>query len=258
MDLRLSNKTAVIAGGSRGIGKYIAVALAKEGVKLLLLARGQEGLDDTVAELSKSGADVAGLAVDLTDKSAGDRVAEAARSRFGHVDIYVGNAGGNRRKSFVDTTEEDWNDIVQSNFLGHVRVSRALIPLMEGRDESAIVFIASIFGREAGGVGLSIYNATKSAIISTAKIMAMELAPQGIRVNSVAPGSIRFPGGSWDKRCINDPEAMAAFVEQNIPLGRFGRADEVADLVTYLVSSRASLITGACINIDGGQSRSLI
>ncbi len=121
-----------------------------------------------------------------------------------------------------------------------------------------ILFVASIFGREAGGAGLAIYNTTKSALISLAKIMALELAGDGIRVLSVAPGSIRFPGGSWDKRCIADPEGMEAFVAQNLPIGRFGTAEEVADLVAFLVSDRASLVTGACINADGGQSRSLI
>jgi 3-oxoacyl-[acyl-carrier protein] reductase len=122
----------------------------------------------------------------------------------------------------------------------------------------AIVFISSIFGREAGGPGLSIYNATKSALISVAKIMATELAGEGIRVNSVAPGSIRFPGGSWDRRVREDPEAMQEFIEANLPLGRFGTVDEIADVVTFLSSERASLLTGACINVDGGQSHSLI
>ncbi|NNE45345.1 MAG: SDR family oxidoreductase, partial [Rhodothermales bacterium] len=122
----------------------------------------------------------------------------------------------------------------------------------------AILFISSIFGREGGGKGLSIYNTTKSALISAAKIMAMELAADYIRVNTVAPGSIRFPGGSWDRRVLDQPEAMKEFVNQNIPLGRFGTAEEVADVVAFLVSDRASLITGACVNVDGGQSKSLI
>ena len=129
---------------------------------------------------------------------------------------------------------------------------------MREQQEGVILFMSSIFGREAGGKGLAIYNTTKSALISLAKIMALELAGEGIRVNSIAPGSIRFPGGSWDKRCIEDPEGMAEFISQNIPLGRFGSAEELADVVTFLASPRASLVTGACINVDGGQSHSLI
>lgn len=225
---------------------------------MALLARGADLLSDTVEELRSEGMDVKGLPIDLIRPDSGDTVSAFVRKEFGHADIYVGNAGGNRRKPFAETTDEDWNEIIQTNFLGHVRMSRSLLPLMSGRNGSSIIFIASIFGREAGGPGLSIYNATKSAIISTAKIMAIELAAEGIRVNSVAPGSVRFPGGSWDKRCVSDPEAMAEFVKSNIPLGRFGRADEVADVVTFLASDRASLITGACINVDGGQSHSLI
>ncbi|MFW5955416.1 MAG: SDR family NAD(P)-dependent oxidoreductase, partial [Rhodothermales bacterium] len=170
----------------------------------------------------------------------------------------VNNAGGNRRKPFVETTDEDWDAVTELNVSGHLRASRTAIPYMKQAGGGAIIFVSSIFGREAGGPGLSIYNTTKSAVISAAKIMAVELARDGIRVNSVAPGSIRFPGGSWDRRVKEDPEGMAEFVATNIPLGRFGRSDEVADLVVYLASERASLITGACINIDGGQSRSLI
>jgi len=147
---------------------------------------------------------------------------------------------------------------VEMNLLTHTRVSRAVVPQMKERGSGVILFIASVFGREAGGVGLSIYNATKSAVISLAKIMALELGPHGIRVNSIAPGSIRYPGGSWDRRCIEDPEGMAAFVEQTFPIGRFGTAEEVGDVVAFLASARASLITGTCVSVDGGQSRSLI
>ena len=183
---------------------------------------------------------------------------EAADKRFGGIDILVGNAGGNRRKSLVDTTDADWADIIELNLMGHVRSARAVVPAMKRQGSGSIVFVSSIFGREAGGPGLSIYNTTKSALISMAKILALEVAGEGIRVNTVAPGSIRFPGGSWDKRCIDDPEGMKVFIEQNLPLGRFGTAEEVADVVTFLSSDRAGLITGACITVDGSQSKSLI
>jgi len=129
---------------------------------------------------------------------------------------------------------------------------------MKKQGSGSIIFISSIFGREAGGVGLSIYNSTKSAMISMAKIMALELAKDKVRVNCVAPGSIRFPGGSWDKRCIDDPQGMEEFVKNNMPIGRFGKVEEVADVVSFLASDRASFVTGTCVNVDGGQSRSLI
>lgn len=256
MDLGLKDKVAIVAGGSRGIGKAIATSLAEEGCRLVLCARGEEALKQVASELEAAGAGVKPVALDITQPDAGDLLVKAAMDTFGQVDLLIGNAGGNRRKQLVDTTDEDWNDILQLNLMSHIRCSRAAVPVME--EGGALVFISSIFGREAGGAGLSIYNTTKSALISMAKIMAIELAPKGIRVNTVAPGSIRFPGGSWDRRCNEDPEGMAEFIKQNLPLGRFGKADEVADVVTFLASKRASLITGACITVDGSQSHSLI
>ena len=122
----------------------------------------------------------------------------------------------------------------------------------------SIVFVSSVFGREKGGPGLSIYNTTKSALISAAGIMALELAKDGIRVNCVAPGSIQFPGGSWDKRVKADPDGMRTFVRENLPLGRFGKGEEVGDVVAFLSSERAGLITGACVAVDGAQGRSLV
>ncbi|MFK7844412.1 MAG: SDR family NAD(P)-dependent oxidoreductase [Rhodothermales bacterium] len=258
MDLGLTEKVAVIVGGSRGIGKAIAHSFAAEGAHLLLCARGAEQLTATAEELRAGGATVHTLVLDITDESAGEQMKDAALKAYGQIDILVGNAGGNRRKPLEDTTETDWQDILNLNLLGHIRCSRAVIPVMKKAGSGAIVFISSIFGREAGGAGLSIYNTTKSALISMAKILALEVAPEGVRVNTVAPGSIRFPGGSWDRRCIDDPEGMAAFIKQNLPLGRFGKAEEVGDTVAFLCSDRASLITGACITVDGSQSKSLI
>ncbi len=258
MDLNLKGKTAIMTGGSRGIGSYIARALAAEGCRLALCARGEEQLAVTAAALEVEGAEVLALPLDVTEPGSAQRMVAATVERFGGVDILVNNVGGNKRGAFADLSDDDWESVLDLNFKSHQRFSREVIPAMRAAGGGVILFVASIFGREAGGAGLAIYNTTKSALISMAKIMAIELAGEGIRVVSIAPGSIRFPGGSWDKRCIEDPEGMARFTEQNLPIGRFGTAEEVANVAAFLASDRASLITGACINVDGGQSRSLI
>jgi 3-oxoacyl-[acyl-carrier protein] reductase len=258
MNLELTGKVAVVAGASRGIGLYIARSLAAEGCRLFICARNEESIQAAAQSLREDGAEVAAMALDITESGAGDKLADAAFSAFGQIDIYVGNAGGNRRMNFSDTTEADWHEMMSLNFHSHANCSRAMIPHLRTAGSGAITFISSIFGREAGGAGLSIYNTTKTALISLAKIMAIELGEDGIRVNTVAPGSIRWPGGSWDKRCISDPDGMATFIDTNLPMGRFGSAEEVADVVCFLSSARASWISGACLNVDGVQSKSLI
>lgn len=257
MDLGLTKKVAVVTGSSRGIGSYIAERLVEEGCRVVICARGADALRRTEERLSEKG-EVFAVETDLTKEGEPRRLIESAVEQYGRMDVLVNNVGGNRRKAFEETTDEDWEAVLDLNFNSHVRCSRAAIPHLRSAGGGAILFISSIFGREAGGPGLSIYNTTKSALISVAKIMALELAEDGIRVNSLAPGSIRFPGGSWDRRVKEQPEKMKKFVEANLPIGRFGTAEEVADVAAFLVSERASLITGACLNADGGQSRSLI
>ncbi len=258
MDLQLKGRVAIVTGASRGIGRAIAESLANEGCHLVLCARGKVGLDETCKALASRGTSVTSIVMDITEPDAGARLAEIALQEFGTIDIFVGSAGGNKRGNFADTTDADWQEIIDLNLKAHLNTSRAVLPAMKEQKRGSILFITSIFGREAGGKGLSIYNTTKSALISAAKIMAIELAEDGIRVNTVAPGSIRFPGGSWDTRCNSDPEGMKLFVAANIPLGRFGKAEEVADVVTFLSSDRASWISGSCIPVDGVQSKSLI
>ncbi len=260
MDLGLKNKVALISGGSRGIGKGIASALLQEGCRVVICARNNEQLQNAVKELKQTTAAEGILPVqaDITRSGDVEKIVKTVIAGFGRIDILINNAGGNRRKPFEQTTDSDWQEMLDLNLNAHIQLSRSVIPFMKEQMQGAIVFISSIFGRESGGTTLSIYNTTKSALISLAKIMAVELAPFGIRVNSVAPGSIRFAGGSWDERAKKDPQGIAEFIKREMPLGRFGTVEEVANVVTFLVSEKAGLVTGACINIDGGQSRSLI
>lgn len=258
MDLALKGKVVLITGASRGIGAGIAQAFAAEGSKLAICARTEEPLLQAKKQLEESGAEVLAIPADISKPEHASLLVDQTVSHFGRLDVLVNNAGGNRRGNFEETSDDDWEEILNLNLKAHIRVSRAAIPEIKKQNAGAIIFISSIFGREAGGKGLSIYNTTKAGMNSLSKIMAMELAADKIRVNAVAPGSIRFPGGSWDRRCIADPEGMAEFIKREMPLGRFGTVEEVANVVTFLASERASLVTGTCINVDGCQSRSLI
>jgi 3-oxoacyl-[acyl-carrier protein] reductase len=250
VDLSLTDKAAIVTGGSRGIGRAIALALSSEGCRVAVCARGEEALQAAEAELRERGVDAIAVVADVTKAEDIERLVAQTVERFGRLDILVNNAGARSREE----TDEAWNEIYFSNVLAAVRATRAAVPhLREAR--GCVVNIASIFGRESGGVPA--YNAMKAAMISHAKAMALELAPD-VRVNSVAPGSIAFPGGSWGRRLEEDPEGMRTFVEQNIPMGRFGTPEEVANVVVFLCSERASWVTGACLNVDGGQSRSNI
>lgn len=258
MDLGLAGKVAAVTGASRGLGFAIARSLAAEGAKVAICARNGGALEAAAEKLRAAGAEVLSVAADVAEEDGARTFVEAATRRYGSLDVLVNNVGGNRRGTFAESTDQDWLDVIQLNVLSAFRASRCAIPWMRKQGRGSIVFVSSVFGREKGGPGLSIYNTTKSALISAAGIMALELAGDGIRVNCVAPGSIRFEGGSWDKRVKADPEGMRKFVDANLPLGRFGRAEEVGDVVAFLASERASLITGACIAVDGAQGRSLV
>jgi 3-oxoacyl-[acyl-carrier protein] reductase len=249
----LKDKVAIVTGGSRGIGRAIALALAAEGCNVAICARGEDALRKTEAELRERGVGAYAEAFDLNDADAIDGFIERVAAGLGGVVVLVNNAGGTARG---ESDRQVWQGTFDLNVMAAVRASGAVLPHLRARGGGSIVHITSIYGREAGGNPA--YNAMKSAMNSHAKSLALQLAPEGIRVNAVAPGSVRHPGGSWDRRVQEDPEGMKRFVEQNIPGGRFGTAEEIADVVVFLASKRSSWVTGACINVDGGQSRSNI
>ncbi len=259
MDLGLAGKVAVVTGSSRGLGLASAKALVSEGARVCVSARGRARLGEAVAELrAVAGADdsVVGVEADLSTADGVASVIDRTVDAFGGLDVLVNNVGKAGGTDIVDTADAEWQAALEQTLYPAIRASRLAVPLLRRRGGGVIIMIASIWGRESGG--RMAYNAVKAAEISLAKALAGQLAGDNIRVNSVAPGSISFPGGSWATRQAEDPDGMAAFIARELPFGRFGRAEEVGDLVAFLASSRASWVSGACITVDGCQSKSLI
>jgi 3-oxoacyl-[acyl-carrier protein] reductase len=247
MNLQLVGKVALVTGSSRGIGLACAKRLADEGCLVGLSGR-------TESTLAAAGSAIANAHThlgDLLSEGEVERFVEGTAARFGRLDIVVCNAGGTSGGNFAEATADDWRRTYEMNTVLAVRTIRAALPHFERAGGGSAVLIASISGHRPGP--RSQYGAAKAAQVLLAQSLARELALLKIRVNTVSPGSIRFPGGSWDKRFTQHPEKLAAFVEREFPHGRMGTLDEVADVVTFVASPRASWVTGADLVVDGAQ-----
>jgi 3-oxoacyl-[acyl-carrier protein] reductase len=264
MDLGLTDKIALVTGSSRGLGLASAAALVQEGCRVAICARGTERLAEAAAELRRlagtgkrdHGDAVLPITADLATAAGVESVVERTVAAFGGLDILVNNVGLARGATITDTSDEEWAEAIDQTLFPAIRASRLAVPHMRRRGGGAIIMIASIYGRESGG--RMTYNAVKAAEISLAKSLSQQLAKDNIRVNSVAPGSILFPGGSWARRQQDDPAGIAEFVRRELPFGRFGRPEEVGAVVAFLASPRASWISGSSVPVDGCQSRSQI
>ncbi len=250
MDLGLTGKVCLVSGASRGIGRAIAVALAREGGHVAAVARGAEDLEAFGREL---GAPHTTIVADVSTADGAQAAVDACVQQHGGIDLVIANVGKSFARDAHEMTDDDLAKSLDANLWTAARIAQRAAPHLVARGGGSITMISSIWGREAGGAPG--YNVAKAAVIALAKALAHDYAKDGIRVNTVAPGSVLVPGGGWDRRQKADPAAIADFVKRELPFGRFGTPEEIADAVAFIASPRASWITGATISVDGGQSR---
>lgn len=251
MDLQLQGARVVVSGASRGLGLAIADTLAAEGAHVGLLARGEQGLREAAVQVGRHGTRVVTRAVDVTDFAALGVAVEEVAGALGGLDRVVANAGGTVGGNLLTAEAADFVDTFALNAGHAAALVKAAHPHLVAAGGGAVVFIASITGSRPAP--RTSYAAAKAAEIHLARTLAQELAPDRIRVNSVSPGSILFPGGSWERFRDAEPDRYAAWLAAEFPWGRLGRAEEVADVVTFLLSDRASWVTGTDVVVDGGQ-----
>lgn len=250
MDLQLQGKNVLITGGSKGIGKAIAKAFVLEGANVTITARGREALEKAKTEL---GGNISIFQADITAAEEREKLIQSFVEQNGTIDVLINNAGGSNGGKAAETEMELFYQAMELNYFSAVHLSKLVVEQMKKQAAGSIVNITSVYGRESGGKVT--YNNAKSALISFTKSLADEVISEGIRVNSIAPGSILHETGNWLKRLEADPEGIKKFVEEDIPAGRFGTPEEIANVATFLASEKASWIVGTSINVDGGQSK---
>ncbi len=244
--IELNSKTALITGSTRGIGKAIAQYLAKAGARVIITGRDQGRAEDVAKEIAQTyGVETLGVAMDMSEKDSITSAYERIESLFGGVDILVNNAGITKDKLFLRMSLEDWEEVLRVNLTGTFLITSLAIKGMLKKRWGRIVNISSVVGF-TGNIGQVNYSSTKSALIGFTKSLAKELASRNITVNAVAPGFIET-----DMTSVLSDELKQAYLK-NIPLGRFGKPEDVAGVVVFLCSDYASYITGEVLHVNGG------
>lgn len=248
MQIQMAGKRVVVAGGSKGIGRSIALAFAAAGASVSICARGQAALAAAGGDIAAHGVTAHVAVCDLADARAITGYVEEAAKALGGIDVLVNNASG----FGVTDDEAGWAAGINVDLLATVRASHAAIPHIEKAGGGAILNISSISGHGASARSAP-YAAVKAAVINYTMSQALMLAPRRIRVNAIAPGSIEFPGGLWEQRKSSHPQLYGSILK-SIPFGRLGDPQEIANVALFLCSGAASWITGQTVTVDGGQS----
>ncbi|HTB80529.1 MAG TPA: SDR family NAD(P)-dependent oxidoreductase [Opitutaceae bacterium] len=255
MNLELRNRRVLVTGSSQGIGHAIATAFLAERARVAVTGRDRVILHALMKEWAPKfgAAHVLACPGDLTSAAVVSRVLGRIKKTWGGLDVLVLNLGSGRSAlGLPDATE--WNRVLGLNLVAAMDTLRLAMDLLSQGRKPSVVLVGSIAGLEALGAPIS-YGAAKAGLRHAMKAAAQQLAGHGIRVNMVAPGNIFFLGGTWDKKMKEEPETTVAMLEAQVPLRRFGTAKEVAGAVVFLASGQASFITGACLTVDGGQTR---
>jgi 3-oxoacyl-[acyl-carrier protein] reductase len=256
MDLGLENQIVFVAGSSRGIGKAIGATLLAEGASVVLTGRDEASLYAAQAELGKPD-QILAIPGDFADATTIASAFAHTLNHFGRIDHLIANLGTGSGKPGWDQPEEEWHRLFELNFFASTRLTQAVLPhLLANPNGGSILYISSIVAIEATPAPLP-YSAAKAALVNYSKNLARQLGPKKVRVNTIAPGNIYFPGGSWERHLNTRREAVESMLQTEVPQQRFGKPEEIASLAAYLCSPQAAFATGGCYVMDGGQTRTL-